>query len=53
MLWHDYCPQPNVMDRCPSTFGVFEGIAQMHDELLKTVDRLFWIEPSWLLLSIR
>lgn len=53
ILWHDFCPQPNVLDRCPSTVGVYEGIGRLHDELHAVVQRLFWINPSWLLLAVR
>lgn len=53
LLWHDFCPRANVLDQCPSTRGVFDGITEIHGELISAVQRLFWIEPSWLLLAIR
>jgi predicted O-methyltransferase YrrM len=53
ILWHDYCPLPDVTASCESTRQVVEYIANTLDTLLPLFDRLFWIEPSWLLVGVR
>jgi hypothetical protein len=53
MMWHDYCPLPDVTAACESTRDVVGFIAAEQATLLQYVDKLFWIEPSWMLIGVR
>lgn len=53
LLWHDFCPANEVMQRCSSTRGVYAAIRALRGELLECCADLFWIEPSWLLLGVK
>jgi Methyltransferase domain len=53
VVWHDFCPLPEVMSACSSTRGVVGFITEQRLELTQLFDRLFWVQPSWLLFGIR
>lgn len=53
VMWHDFCPRPDVCEKCPSTVGTTSFVSTCAPRLLRDFRRLFWIEPSWLLLGIR
>jgi hypothetical protein len=53
ILWHDYCPLPEVTAACESARHVVGYIEIALDALRPMFDRLFWIEPSWLLVGVR
>jgi predicted O-methyltransferase YrrM len=53
IMWHDFCPHEDVMRACESTRDVHQVIATHLEELTAPLKRLFWIEPSWLLVGVR
>ena len=53
ILWHDFCPDPDVRRRCSCVQGVTTAITEAWDTLSEQCADLFWIEPSWLLMGIK
>ena len=53
LMWHDFCPLPEVARACSSTRGVVGFISENREELGRFFERLFWVQPSWLLFGIR
>jgi len=53
IMWHDFCPREDVIQACPSTRDVHQVITTHLEELTASLQRLFWIEPSWLLVGLR
>src|SRR3954466_12659269 len=53
IIWHDFCPIEAVTSTCGSTREVVGFIGSELDRLRPFFDKLFWIEPSWLLVGIR
>ncbi len=53
VMWHDFCPHDEVRSRCESTRGVHAFITSHLAELAPSFERLFWIDPSWLLVGVR
>ena len=53
IMWHDFCPQMEVYDHCPSTRGVMSAIKTDWDWLCTQMTDLFWINPSWILLGVK
>lgn len=53
MLWHDYCPLPEVVARFPSVQGVTAAIAALGPELHRQFNSLVWINPSFILLGVK
>ena len=53
MLWHDFCPQPDVIAGSPAVQGVTAAIESLRPELQDQCSALFWIDPSYILLGIK
>jgi predicted O-methyltransferase YrrM len=53
IIWHDFCPRPEVYQSSPAVRGVCHAIAAMKERLDKTCSQLFWVEPSWMLVGIK
>ena len=54
MIWHDYCPIPEVIDSMSSVRGVTQGIELLGEKFLEdNFSECFWIDPSWLLVGIK
>lgn len=53
VLWHDFCPVPEIRSRFGSAAGVTRGIESILPELSSQFSQLLWIDPSWILLGIR
>lgn len=53
ILWHDYCPDPTVVERCASVRGVIVAIEAERDWLGAELVDLFWVRPSWVLVGVR
>lgn len=54
MIWHDYCPVPEVINSMSSVWGVTQGIGQLGEMFLEdNFSECFWIDPSWLLIGIK
>lgn len=53
ILWHDFCPRPEIRTQFASVLGVTAGLAQLLPELAASMKSLVWIEPSWILAGIK
>jgi predicted O-methyltransferase YrrM len=53
VMWHDFCPHPDIRSRFESVEGVTAGIESMLPELRAQLKRLCWIDPSWLLVGMK
>jgi len=53
MLWHDFCPLPEVVNSSPAVQGVTAAIAALRPELERQFASLAWINPSHILLGIK
>ena len=53
MMWHDYCPDPEVLTNCTSPVGVVKGLDSIEKEISDQFKDLFWVKPSWLALGIK
>ena len=53
IMWHDFCPLPEIRSQFASVTGVTAGIELMLPELLSQLARLCWINPSWILVGIK
>jgi methyltransferase family protein len=53
VMWHDFCPLPEVTAACPSTQNVVAFVSATLDELAPFFERMFWLRPSWLLFGVR
>ncbi len=53
VMWHDFCPLPEVRAAFDTPAGVYTGLSQIQDELTENFSSLIWIKPSWILLGIR
>lgn len=51
MMWHDYCPP--VYEKFECVRGVMDGIKGIELELKKYFNKLYWINPSWILFGIK
>jgi predicted O-methyltransferase YrrM len=53
VVWHDFCPEPDVLEACDSTRDVVKFIATREAELTRFFETLLWVSPSWLLFGVR
>ena len=53
MLWHDYCPHPEVIASSPAVQGVTSAITTLLPELRASFATLAWINPSHILLGLK
>lgn len=53
IMWHDFCPDSQVINTCKSTQGVTSAIYSQLPILTDVLTNLFWIKPSWILLGVR
>jgi len=53
VMWHDFCPFPEVRSQFETVKGVTAGIESMLPELDFQLKKLCWINPSWILLGIK
>jgi predicted O-methyltransferase YrrM len=53
ILWHDFCPVPEIRTGVESVRGVVAGIESVLPEIRPQLRELFWIDPSWILLAIK
>jgi FkbM family methyltransferase len=51
ILWHDFCPP--VADKFPVTRGVRDGLSSILPLLHEQCARVFWINPSWILMGMK
>lgn len=53
IMWHDFCPFPEIRSQFESVKGVTAGIESILPELQPQLEKLCWIDPSWILLGIK
>ncbi len=53
LMWHDFCPYPEIRSRFETVNGVTRGIESILPELDAQLAELCWINPSWILLGIK
>ncbi len=53
IIWHDFCPLPEIRSQFGSAKGVTAGIEQILPELEDQLQTLAWIKPSWILFGIK
>jgi FkbM family methyltransferase len=53
MIWHDFCPDPDVLLKSEAGRGVVEGLRTSYDRWSSAFGRLFWVRPSWLLVGVK
>ena len=53
VMWHDFCPVPRVLGHSDASHGVVTALAGLLPSLVRDLDRLFWIRPSFLLVGRR
>lgn len=53
IMWHDFCPVPEVRSNMESVKGVTDGIESILPEIQQQLETLVWIKPSWILLGIK
>lgn len=53
VMWHDFCPLPEVRAACDTPAGVYQGLEAIAAELPNYFESLVWIKPSWILMGIR
>lgn len=51
IMWHDFCPP--VRDKFAVVQGVMQGLEQAAPLLRDSLEKLFWIKPSWILAGIK
>jgi predicted O-methyltransferase YrrM len=53
VMWHDFCPPPEIRSQFETVKGVTAGIELILPELHSQLKKLCWINPSWILLGIK
>jgi Methyltransferase domain len=53
IMWHDFCPYPEIRSRFETVEGVTAGIELILPELRSQLKRLCWIDPSWILVGVK
>jgi len=53
IMWHDFCPLPEIREQFESVKGVTTGIESILPELQLQLKSLRWINPSWILVGIK
>lgn len=51
VMWHDFCPP--ICNQFDCVSGVTRAIIELKDYFKTEMEKLFWIEPSWLLIGIK
>jgi predicted O-methyltransferase YrrM len=53
MIWHDFCPLAEIRSQFESVQGVTQALQTLLPEMHHQMDRLSWINPSWILVGIK
>ena len=53
IMWHDFCPPIEIRSQFESVKGVTAGVESILSELEAQLERLCWINPSWILIGIK
>jgi predicted O-methyltransferase YrrM len=53
IMWHDFCPHPEIRSQFETVKGVTAGIELILPELRPQLNILCWIDPSWILVGVK
>jgi hypothetical protein len=53
IMWHDFCPDPTVLAAFASVVGVMTALTGNWEEIAASLQDVFWVQPSFLLIGIR
>lgn len=53
IMWHDFCPDPAVLTAFASVVGVISALTAHWGEIASSLQDVFWVQPSFLLIGIR
>ena len=53
IMWHDFCPDPTVLSAFASVVGVMSALTAHWGEIASSLQDVFWVQPSFLLIGIR
>lgn len=53
IMWHDFCPDPAVLNTFASVVGVLTALTEHWEEVAASLQDVFWVQPSFLLIGIR
>jgi FkbM family methyltransferase len=53
IMWHDFCPDEEALSAHAAPRGVVEAIARNHHRWRQDFSRIFWVQPSWVLIGVR
>lgn len=53
IMWHDFCPVPEVLESAPTAHDVVYAIQRDWGWLRGRMRDLFWVKPSWILIGVR
>jgi len=53
ILWHDFCPDKDVIAQMESPRGVLRAVLGNWDNLRCQLSDVFWIKPSWILVGVK
>ncbi len=53
VMWHDFCPLPEVQRPDGMGSGVLRAIENLWPRLCREMSDIFWIRPSWILIGIK
>ena len=51
IMWHDFCPP--VSNSFESTTGVLKAVYNNWEYINSNMEKIFWIQPSWILAGIK
>lgn len=51
-MWHDFCPDPQVLIRSEASLGVVDGLLQNWTKIRPAMRDIFWVQPSYILVGI-
>ena len=53
MIWHDFCRDLETIRRNEAPRGIISAIIDNFNEWNQNFSKLFWIQPSWMLVGIK
>ena len=53
IVWHDFCPLPEIRSQAESIKGVTKGIEILLPELRAQLKKIRWINPSLILMGVK
>jgi hypothetical protein len=53
IMWHDFCPDPEIFEVFPSVLGVIQALTKNWQEFAPALNDVFWVRPSFILIGVR